>query len=273
MAELINDTAKAAGVAAILNTGDTTMRGTEAEKYCVDAINKARPAGIPMIVVDGNHDSPAITKFESAKGQDILMGDIFEIDGVRILGESSPAATHLGAGLNPKPEWITALGRELRDKACADGNVDLLMVHEPQTGDATMHSGCVPLQISGHTHKRYDPFQTGKSVRYVNASTAGAMPNKLTVGPLQGTAEMTVLRFDPSENRFIDWRLIQVHPNGTAEVGDFQPIILPSDEASATRAVNFDVSHPGKMTPPASPEATEDPQVVTVIDPHEPDDA
>jgi len=229
MAEMIRDSAIASEAVAILNIGDTTMNGTAVEKYCVDALNRARPDGVPMYVVDGNHDSPETTTAESAHGQVILAGDIVNISGVRVLGAPSPAATAEDAGLVAKKDLVTDLGRQLRETACEDGDVDLLLVHEPETGDAVMHSGCVPLQISGHTHKRYDPFQIGKGVRYVNASTAGATTGKLTVGPLHGTAEMTVLRFDPSEDRFIDLRLIQVHPNGEAEVGPAVPIPTPND--------------------------------------------
>ena len=58
-------------------------------------------------------------------------------------------------------------------------------------------SGCVPAQISGHLHRRYGPERVDDGVRYISSSTAGATLGQPTVGPLNGVAEMTVLRWDP----------------------------------------------------------------------------
>jgi hypothetical protein len=97
--------------------------------------------------------------------------------------------------------------------------VDLLLIHTPRVGNAALERGCVPVQLSGHTHLRAGPAPFGFGVRYVNASTAGAAPGEPTVGPLHGTAEMTVLRFDPETRRFIDYQLVEVRPDGRASVG------------------------------------------------------
>ena len=39
-------------------------------------------------------------------------------------------------------------------------------------------------------------------------------------GPLNGVAEMTVLRWDPDTRRFVDYQLVQVRPDATATVSD-----------------------------------------------------
>jgi hypothetical protein len=58
----------------------------------------------------------------------------------------------------------------------------------------------------------------------VNASTGGATKNNASVGPLRDSSEMTVLRFDPENRRFVDWQLVEVTPEGEAVVTDRQPV-------------------------------------------------
>ena len=45
-------------------------------------------------------------------------------------------------------------------------------------------------------------------MRYISSSTAGATLGQPTVGPLNGVAEMTVLRWDPQTRRFVDYQLV-----------------------------------------------------------------
>ena len=76
----------------------------------------------------------------------------------------------------------------------------------------------MPAQISGHLHRRYGPERVDRAVRYISSSTAGATLGQPTVGPLNGVAEMTVLRWDPDTRRFVDYQLVQVRPDTTATV-------------------------------------------------------
>jgi hypothetical protein len=120
------------------------------------------------------------------------------------------------------------MGRRLAGVACGDKEgVDVLLIHTPWVGDPVMASGCVPAQLSGHLHVRYGPEQKGEGVRYISASTAGAAFEKATIGPLQGVAEMTVLRWDTRTHRFVDYQLVSVSPSTQAEVGTRQPWPVP----------------------------------------------
>jgi predicted phosphodiesterase len=231
MAPLVREVATRADIDVLVNAGDTTMNGTAVEKVCVDAFASARPAGVPMVVSDGNHDSQVVSQAERANGETVLDGKVVEVAGVRVLGDRDPNETRVGGGTS-SVESAVEEGRRLRDAACDAGDVDLLLIHTPSVGDAAMHSGCVPFQVSGHTHTRYDPTPFGPGVRYVNGSTAGAAPNQPTVGPLHGTAEMTLLEFDPAERRFTRWKLVEVRPDATASVGAWRdvpaPVTLPT---------------------------------------------
>lgn len=221
MARVIRAVAERAGADLVLNAGDTTVNGTAVESYCVNAFSQAVPEGAELVVADGNHDSDETSAQERRTGARVLDGEVIEVAGLRILGDSDPNATRVGVGTVPVgEESLVDAGRRLAEVACADEEgVDLLLVHNPNVGNATLDAGCAPAQVSGHQHRRTGPVAYRHGIRYVSSSTAGAALNQVTVGPLRGVAELTVLRFDPDTGALTDHRLIRVHPDGRATVG------------------------------------------------------
>ena len=238
MARVVAEVARLADVDVVLNAGDTTINGTTVESYCVEAFVEAVPDDATTVIADGNHDSAETSAQGRAAGAVVLDGEVVEVAGLRILGDSDPRATRIGSGTAPVgDETIAEAGRRLADVACADAEgVDLLLVHTPAVGDAALARGCVEAQVSGHTHKRVGPVRRGEGVRYVNSSTAGAVSGAATVGPLNGTAEMTLLRVDPETGEVLDHRLVTVSPDGEASVGFAVrwprafPEVVPSSE-------------------------------------------
>jgi predicted phosphodiesterase len=235
MTPLIRTTVERSGADVVLNAGDTTMNGTAVEKVCVDSFASAVPRDVPMVVADGNHDSQITSDQEAAHGQRILDGQVVEVEGMRILGDRDALETRVGVGTNVvrerTPEQQAA---DLATNACEDDAVDLLLIHTPSVGLDALDTGCVPFQVSGHTHSRSGPEQVGQGIRYVSGSTAGAAPNQPTVGPLHGTAEMTVLHFDPQTRRMLDVQVVSVTPDGTATVGEREPVpevVPPAEDA------------------------------------------
>jgi len=233
MTPLIRDLAERSGTDVVLDAGDTTMNGTAVERVCVDSFASVAPDGVPIVVSDGNHDSEIVVEAQRAHGMEVLEGDVVEIEGVRILGDRDPKETRVGTGTAPRwDETFEDASARLGEIACEAGGVDLLLIHTPPVGNDSLAGGCAPFQVSGHTHRRADPFQLGQGIRYVNGSTAGARPGALTVGPLNGTAELTLLRFDTVERRFTQWRLVEVHPDATAAVSMWRdvPEVVPVEE-------------------------------------------
>ncbi|MBX9246084.1 metallophosphoesterase [Actinotalea ferrariae] len=220
MARVIRAAAELSGARVVLNAGDTTVNGTAVEEYCVDAFADAVPDGVDLVVADGNHDSDQTSAQERQSGATVLDGEVVEVAGLRILGDSDPNATRIGVGTVPVgEESIGAAARRIADLACDDGDVDLLLVHNPNVGNLALDEGCVPAQVSGHQHRRLGPVRFGQGVRYVNSSTAGAAHGQATIGPLNGVAEMTVLRWDPETRSMLDHRLVRVSPDGSVDVG------------------------------------------------------
>lgn len=221
MARVIRAAAERAGADLVLNAGDTTVNGTAVEEYCITAFLQAVPDGAVMVVADGNHDSAETAAQERLAGATVLSGDVIEVAGLRILGDSDPNETRIGSGTSPVgEETMGEAGRRLADVACGspDG-VDLLLVHNPNVGTAALESGCVPAQVSGHQHRRIGPLPLGDGIRYVNSSSAGAAHGQPTIGPLNGVAELTVLRFHPETGALLDYRLVQVRPDSSVTVG------------------------------------------------------
>ncbi|MFF2620414.1 metallophosphoesterase family protein [Oerskovia jenensis] len=233
MAPLIRTTIERSDATLVLNAGDTTMNGTAVENFCVDAYMSALPKGTTMVVADGNHDSTETSARERSRGAKVLDGEVVDIQGIRFLGDSDAMAPGLIEGPTTRAGGATAQAERLTEVACQDPDgIDILLIHTPRVGNVPMDSGCIPAQLSGHMHTRADPEQVGGGIRYVNGSTAGAIANASRIGPLKGTAEMTLLRFDPTERRIVDWQVVSVTPDGAAAVGPRLPWPLVVEETT-----------------------------------------
>jgi hypothetical protein len=222
MSPLITTAATLSGASIVINGGDSTINGTAVERFCVDSFVNAVPDGVASVQSDGNHDSSITSDQARAAGSTVLDGSVVEIDGVRFLGDSDPKETRIGQeSVSVAGETYEQAGTRLRDVACAeDDPADILLIHTPGVGEPVMASGCVPVQLSGHIHHRSGPLQFGKGIRYVSSTTAGAASGQPTIGPLNGTAEMTVFRFDRERRVMLDYRVIAVQPDRSVQVGE-----------------------------------------------------
>lgn len=212
MARVVRAALEESGATVVLNAGDTTMNGTQVETYCITAFDQATPPGVVTVVADGNHDSAVVTDHARGLGWVVLDGAPVDVQGIRLLGAGDPRSTRIGEGTyQAGDDSPREVAEELADAACQDEEgVDLLLVHDPSIGRETLARGCAPAQVSGHYHRRIGPVREGEGVRYVSSSTAGASEGQATVGPLNGVAEMTVLRLDDETGRVLDYRLVRV---------------------------------------------------------------
>ncbi|PFG35335.1 calcineurin-like phosphoesterase family protein [Flavimobilis soli] len=235
MAPVIRKVAELSGASAILDTGDLTMNGTAVERFCVTTFANAAPDGAPYVLVTGNHDSAETASQARAAGMTVLDGGVVDVEGVRILGDSDPNETRPGIGTaQVSEEDVEAFADRMMQVACGeDERVDLLMVHTPRAGTSALSSGCVATQLSGHVHRRIGPARVGLGVRYVSSTTAGAAEGQLTVGPLRGESQMTVLRFDRETRRMLDMRVVVARPDGSVSVGGAVAFPAPLPQAEA----------------------------------------
>lgn len=251
MAPLITSMAEMSGAVAVLDAGDTTMNGTSVEQYCVSTFARAIPDGVDLITAPGNHDSAETTAQYARAGATVLDGGVIDVHGLRLLGDHDPKATRLIV-TQTQDESYADVGTRLSEVACDDGDgVDLVMFHNPRVAPTLLADGCVPALVSGHMHTRTDPEQIGQGIRYISSSTAGAQENEPRIGPLKGTAEMTLLRWDPDTRRIVDWQLVEIGTDASATVHDPEPwpLVVPEPDAEAD----------GDGTGTPDPEVTEQP--------------
>ncbi|MET0434528.1 MAG: metallophosphoesterase family protein [Cellulomonas sp.] len=229
MAPLITSLAEMSGAEVVLDAGDTTMNGTSVEQYCVTTFARAIPDGVDLITAPGNHDSAETTAQYARAGATVLDGGVIDVRGMRILGDHDPKATRL-IQTQTQDESYAEVGARLSEVACEDPDgVDLVLFHNPRTAPAMLADGCVPALVSGHMHTRTDPEQIEEGIRYISSSTAGAQENEPRIGPLKGTAEMTLLRWDPTTREILDWQLVEIGTDASAVVHDPErwPAVVP----------------------------------------------
>lgn len=233
MAPLITSMVELSGAQVVLDAGDTTMNGTSVEQYCVTTFARAIPSGVDLITAPGNHDSADTTAQYARAGATVLDGGVIDVHGLRLLGDHDPKATRLIVA-QEQEESYREVGERLSTTACDDRDgVDLVMFHNPRVAPSLLADGCVPALVSGHMHTRTDPEQIERGIRYISSSTAGAQENEPRIGPLKGTAEMTLLRWDPDSRRILDWQLVEVGTDASVTVQDPAPWPAVEDEDDA----------------------------------------
>jgi len=227
MSPLVRTAVERSGATVVVNAGDATIDGTSIEKICVTSISKATH-GATTVFVGGNHDSAETSAQFAAAGAVVLRGEPETVQGITFLGDLDPYVSRSGQPTRLIGDVTEASEGEALSATACETHPDVLLIHNPRVGAPALASGCVPYQVSGHLHTRVGPETVGPGVLYVNSSTAGAVENQLTVGPLHGTAEMTEMRFDLTTRRMVDYRVIQVMTDRSATVGAWTPYPEPT---------------------------------------------
>lgn len=227
MAPVIGEVVDLTEADVVVNAGDTVMSGTSVESACVNAFADGIPAGVPVVVADGNHDSAVTGDQEAARGWLVLAGQPVVVAGITFLGDSDPVLNSIGSpAQRQRDETFSAMGERLADVACtaqeAGNPIDILLVHNPTAAEATLAAGCAPLTLNGHRHRRIGPWQHQLGLQYVSSSTAGATSDAPTIGPLAGEATITVLRWDRANDVPLDFRIITVAPDGSVTIEPWQ---------------------------------------------------
>jgi len=192
------------------------------ERQCVQTFAHAVPHGVSLVAVPGNHDSATTTRAYAQAGATVLSGSVVTVHGIRFFGDADPNETTFGDAASLRDETEKQAGVRIADTAC-DAEVDVLLIHNPRIATPTLNRGCAPVALSGHMHSRTDPVQVGEGIRYISSTTGGASGSSVALGPLTITAELTVLRWDPTTRQMVSWQVVQIHPDGSATVLDPQP--------------------------------------------------
>lgn len=248
MAGVIGDVVRYTDADLFVDAGDATMTGTPAENLCVDAIDTAVPNGVPRVFVKGNHDSQETARHAEGLGWTVLRGREVDVAGLTFFGDGDPRRTEFPTGSVPEANAAGVLetqqefGERMAAEACRV-RPDVLLIHDPAHSEAALGTGCAPLSLGGHRHRKDGPVNVGAGIRYVNPTTGGALANALTPGPLKMDAGLTVVRFDTSTGRAIDVQEIVVGMDTQVTIGPWEPV----PEAGYVAAL----TDPGSIRQPA----------------------
>jgi predicted phosphodiesterase len=179
MTELIRRLVLMTGPEQILDSGDDTVNGTAAERFCVT--REARiPDGRPMLVATGNHDSDVTeAQMRNAEVFTVLDGAIVDSAGLSVLGDDDPEH-NIPFSIErdtDRAETEEQLGQRM--VRTAEGKaVDVILVHQPAASAVIMNTPDPPARLVawGHFHDEEGP----------TVVTHG--DGSWTVGMQQGTA-------------------------------------------------------------------------------------
>ena len=239
----------------VIDTGDTTSWGTEAENVVADLF---RSYDKPIVWVRGNHDSLKLqSELDDIDNVHVLDGSSVEIDGLRIYGLGHPVPPAITREISD--EDFEAAARSMDERVVDDveamGPIDIIAVHDDRMAEEA--AGLVPLVLSGHFHVQSTRVIAGTIFLRAGTTGASAFGTFETDEGIPLSAE--VLYFEPgTPPRLIAFDLIDQSPKtGSLTV---QRVLIeqefgeltPSPEPSVTPTVTS--TSTGSAT--ASPSAT-----------------
>lgn len=213
-------------VQVLVSGGDDDFSGTfPFESACTrNLAEKSQQAGMTDVFVSGNHDSLATRANERDQRIQVLEDKIVTVEGVHFLGDPDPRASRYGQGIQPssadeRHRVLTEQGRRIGALACASKDKMVVVVHDPDAGDAALRSGCghAVLALDGHTHHQAGPNSVvlpdgSTGYQFVGGSSGGATTEdklvgsfgaRLTVGPLNHPASVNIVSIDRSSGALV----------------------------------------------------------------------
>jgi len=228
--------ADAGGASLVISAGDDTSSGASWERFSINSLADAFD-GFDVIVAPGNHDSGnhSIPAYQDA-GVTVLEGEPVTVQGIRFLGAPDPRSTGYTSLSTEGEETIEELSARLASAACDDGDVSVVVVHDPAAGADAARSGCVDLVLSGHRHRQVGPDTeyagSGRpTTTYTNGTTGGAAYTFALGTALRRDAQVTLITF--RDDRPVGIQPVPIATDGTITVAPYQP--LPSGNGSAAR--------------------------------------
>ena len=152
--DLIRTVSEEYNVDVVVDSGDSTDHGSRAENRYVEEI---RRLSTPYVWVRGNHDSPVTERaMRRQRNVVVLAGRPRQVAGLTFLGAGDPTFTpdkSRGAKASADgPERVTAAAERLAARAEQNGEVDVMVFHDPTAAEA--FDGTAGTALFGHRHYR-----------------------------------------------------------------------------------------------------------------------
>jgi hypothetical protein len=149
----------------------------------------------------------------------VMNGRVQDVGGVTMLGVPDPRHSGINTGLQQVGDKSPAeLGDELHDVACAS-DVDLLLVHEPDSAKRTVEDGCAKLVLDGHLHREDVRLNTSGTLQITGDSAGGVKHGELTVDKPLEPAVLYAIQLDPYTHEPTFYQTITVNLDGSVEIG------------------------------------------------------
>jgi hypothetical protein len=226
----------------LLDAGDDTSTGGTWEAFSLESLEQAFRDVDQRFAVAGNHDNgDFVTRQAAELGFETLDGRVVDGPaGTRILGVSDPRSSGLGTWRDQRGISFTDQEQRLATLACEhdrDGDrVDVLLVHDANSGRAALARGCVDLVLAGHLHEQVGPTRVvGANGRvgysYTNGTTGGAAYAVAVGSKLRRDAEVTLVTLRDGAVRGL--QPVVVTTIGGFRVAPYVPLQPGGDRARA----------------------------------------
>jgi predicted MPP superfamily phosphohydrolase len=255
------------GVDAVVDTGDITTWGSDAESATLARIGRI---GVPYVFVRGNHDSQATAAVVAAQPNGVVLdGTTAEVAGLVFAGVGDARfSPDGGAGLEEgdggeeaiddgKREAARGSAEELADLVGvtdrAGDDVDVALIHDPSALDALF--GTVPLVLAGHYHRRIVRLDESGTWVMVQGSSGGA---GFSAGALESLEQgeplplsASLLYFAASgerEGELVAYDEVTVGGLGLSSVS-IDRVVVPEDGEAGSETDTGAARNPPSVTP------------------------
>lgn len=209
----------------VVDSGDITDHGSRAENGYLEGV---RRVDAPYVWVRGNHDSTVTQRaMKRLPGVVVLNGKPKNVAGLRFLGAGDPRFTPD----NSEPiaeDAVVAQAHALADVARKDGNVDMMVYHDPEP--TPVFDGLVPTVLSGHHHMHYSDLFPGGTWRLVEGSTGGSGLRALEPEDGPAPINLSVLYMDRDTGELRAWDHLRLGGLGLSSAEINREIVEPDDE-------------------------------------------
>ena len=199
------------------------MSGTQLEALCTDVYVR-RLAGVPLVLVLGNHDSVQIGADLEGRRAAVLRGEPVGVADLTLLGDSDPYRSQIGSPTTLRGDETAAeFTARMADAAC-EAAPDILVIHDPEHAAAAIQDQCAPLVLSGHRHSEEGPTRTGDTVAYTVDNSGGTGENTPAYGPLASNSSLALFYYDRETGAVDGYRTIEFGRDGPVNVSDYSAL-------------------------------------------------
>jgi predicted MPP superfamily phosphohydrolase len=248
--EVISSVSKQFAVQVIVDSGDISDHGSNAERRFVEPI---KDLDLPYVWVRGNHDSTAIQN-EMKKIPNVVVldnGDTATVAGLKFIGEGDPRFTPDRSKDVLDNETLAEAGRILAGNAFGSlQRPDIAVVHDPTM--ARPLDGAVKLVLAGHTHRRATELMPEGTRLFVQGSTGGAGLRALE-GEQPMPVELSVLYLDAATKKLQAWDDITIGGLGLTSAQIHRTL---APETAAERKAELDRKQENGPDPLPTPGST-----------------